>query len=457
MRWCVTRLNGEAMNPETTSPAGGEVRSRGGRLFDAIDPITLAIFRILFGLFVALDVLWYFRDNHIARLYMAPPFLVHYEWLPFLRPFSLPFMHVVFAIQGVSALALALGLRYRLAAATLLVSYGYIFLLDRSYYNNHYYLICLLTFLFLLVRADTALAIDAGRRVRISVPFWHLAVFRAQIVIVYFYGGLAKLNADWLRGEPVRFWLSGGHYPDHGAFLAGEPVVYFMAYGGLIFDLLVGFMLMWRPTRVLAIALCFFFHISNKLLFDIAIFPYLMLATLVLFIDPARVRRLVAPSRTPDMAMPARPSRAVVAILVVYVCLQLLVPFRHLVYPGNANWTEEGQLFAWRMMLRHKHARLSVWISDPATGRRQRVDLRRDLPPRQMKLVTSDPAALQQYAAFLRKRAQRAGVASPVITARALVALNGRPYQNLVDPSLDLARLEPRLLGAKHWVIPLRY
>ena len=74
-----------------------------------------------------------------------------------------------------------------------------------------------------------------------------------------------------------------------------------------------------------------------------------------------------------------------------------------------------------------------------------------------MKLVTSDPAALQEYAVFLRDRAQHAGVASVVIPVRALVALNGRTFESLADPIGDLARLEQRLLGAKDWVIPLKY
>lgn len=41
------------------------------------------------------------------------------------------------------------------------------------------------------------------------VPRWQPFIIQAQIMIVYFYGGIAKINYDWLvRGEPVRTLLS---------------------------------------------------------------------------------------------------------------------------------------------------------------------------------------------------------------------------------------------------------
>ena len=50
-------------------------------------------------------------------------------------------------------------------------------------------------------------------------PAWTLWLLRAQIGIVYFYAGLAKLNADWLQGEPMRGWLaSRTHFPIIGGY-----------------------------------------------------------------------------------------------------------------------------------------------------------------------------------------------------------------------------------------------
>ncbi len=38
----------------------------------------------------------------------------------------------------------------------------------------------------------------------------------------------------------------------------------------------------------------------------------------------------------------------------MYLALQVLVPLRFALYPGNPNWTEEAFRFAWRVMLIEK-------------------------------------------------------------------------------------------------------
>ena len=38
-------------------------------------------------------------------------------------------------------------------------------------------------------------------------------------------------------------------------------------------------------------------------------------------------------------------------LVVLFLGIQFLLPLRHLLYPGNVNWTEEGFRFAWRVML----------------------------------------------------------------------------------------------------------
>ena len=84
--------------------------------------------------------------------------------------------------------------------------------------NNHFYLYCLLGPLFIATRANASFSLDRRRHPErpVHVPLWSLLLFRAQIIFVYFYGGIAKLNADWLAGEPLRRWL---------AFKADTPVV----------------------------------------------------------------------------------------------------------------------------------------------------------------------------------------------------------------------------------------
>ena len=57
------------------------------------------------------------------------------------------------------------------------------------------------------VSFDAALASRDSRRQ--PSPAWALWLVRFHIALPYFFGGVAKLNADWLAGEPMRQMLAG--------------------------------------------------------------------------------------------------------------------------------------------------------------------------------------------------------------------------------------------------------
>lgn len=133
------------------------------------------------------------------------------------------------------------GFWYRLSATLFFLGFTYVFLLEQARYLNHFYLISLISFLMIFVPAHRAFSIDALSGARsATAPAWALWLLRAQIGIPYFYGGLAKLNGDWLRGEPMRVWMaSGTDFPLIGPWFTDERVVFLFAYGGLLIDLLV--------------------------------------------------------------------------------------------------------------------------------------------------------------------------------------------------------------------------
>jgi hypothetical protein len=51
--------------------------------------------------------------------------------------------------------------------------------------------------------------------------------------------------------------------------------------------------------------------------------------------------------------------------MAAWLILQLGLPFRHFLIPGDANWTEEGHRFSWRMMLRSKVGVARLTLFDP--------------------------------------------------------------------------------------------
>ena len=84
-------------------------------------------------------------------------------------------------------------------------------------------------------------------------------------------------------------------------------MVYFVTLGGVFFDLFAGFGLLF-PRGIIfyfTLASCVFFHVSNKLLFNIGIFPMVMLASTTLFFEPDWIYKLLPflPGRSPPSAL----------------------------------------------------------------------------------------------------------------------------------------------------------
>lgn len=436
------------------------------RLAQPVDAASLATFRFLFGLVMVWEVIRYFSHGFISYYYLEPRFFFTYEFFPFISPLPGQGMYWLFAAMGLFALGIALGFYYRIASFLFFLSYSYVFLLDKSPYNNHYYLIILLSFLLIFVEANRWAALDRWRTSQsgpATIPFWHLFILRAQIFIVYVYGGIAKLNADWLSGEPMRTWLAErAGYPFLGPFFTTEWAVYFFSYGGLFFDLSIGFLLLWKPARFLAFLGLLFFHLMNNWLFSIGVFPFLALATTILFVEADWPRRMVGyfknqaqPQATLAPVHPARLGPWTFGFIGVYLALQLLIPLRHWLYPGPVSWTEEGHRFAWHMKLRNKESRIEMKVIDPNTGETWRVDLLAYLTPGQIEKMAGRPDMIWQFAHYLGDKLRQAGL-KPIVKANVWSALNGRSYQQLIDPEVNLAEVHPGPLAAAGWILPLQ-
>ncbi|MEM9023759.1 MAG: HTTM domain-containing protein, partial [Bacteroidota bacterium] len=247
-------------------------------LFAPKDAHGLAIFRIGFGL-VMLWEMGYFASLDFPETFIhAPQVNLKYPLLEFVQPLSSGGLWLVIVTLMACCVLIALGKFYRWAMGGFCVGFTYLFLLDTAYYNNHLYLICLLAFLLFFCQADAALTIDKAQAARgPTIPAWNYWVLRGQLFIVYFFGGVAKLNADWLvHLEPVHTMLAykAKAAPGMAGFLQHEGMAYFIAYGGVAFDLIIGFLLLYRPTRKIGFAGALVFNGLNAWIFDdINIFP----------------------------------------------------------------------------------------------------------------------------------------------------------------------------------------
>lgn len=192
------------------------------------------------------------------------------------------------------------------------------------------------------------------------------------------------------------------------------------------------------------------FHLMNARLFNIGIFPWMMLAATVVFLPESWFRWADLP-RTPSTL---RFSRVVLGGLAVYMLLQLLVPLRHLAYPSDPSWSESGHMFAWHMKLRSKYGDVRFFAYMPQSGQFMEVAHEPYLTPRQRSKMPDHPEMVRHFANFLGAELQATEGEPVVIYAWAMASLNGRPSQLLIDPSVDLTQTTLRF-GENDWVLPL--
>jgi vitamin K-dependent gamma-carboxylase len=276
-------------------------------LFKPVDISFLVFFRIVFGGITLWEVYRYFTHGWISRYYIEPAVTFTYYGFSWVKPWPGRGMYLHFFVLGVAAACVMVGFFYRIAAPVFFLAFTYFFLLDQTRYLNHFYLVSLISFLMCFLPAERAFSVDALLRPKIRsavVPAWTLWLLRAQVGIPYFYGGVAKLNRDWIYGgEPMRSWLRPlTKVPGGGPFFTSDPAVYSFVIGGLMLDLLVVPLLLWRRTRLIGFAAAVVFNLINSAIFDIGIFPWLMLGALLIFFPPDLLRRFARAFMSPGEA-----------------------------------------------------------------------------------------------------------------------------------------------------------
>ncbi len=407
----------------------------------------LGVFRLVFGLLMVFGTVRFMVLGWIEEHYTEPLFHFKYwgfEWIEPLPRIALYGIHFLM-IAAALGVALATKALYRLSAITLFLTFTYTELIDLTYYLNHYYFVSLICLLLCLIPSPPPV-LKKGY----LVPRWAIGIFRFQITIVYVYAGLAKINYDWLiEALPLKIWLpANDKLPIIGEIFSWSITPYLFSWAGMIYDCTIPFFLMYRKTRLVAYLAVIVFHTLVGLLFQIGIFPLIMIGgTLIFFeFETNTLKSPVLHLRKQTL------SWAIAVFLFVFFTFQLLFPWRYLLYKGNLFWTEEGYRFSWRVMLMEKAGTATFYIKDTCTGREGVVNNREFLNDHQEKQMAMQPDMILQFAHFLGKYYEKQGLCKPQVRAEVYVTLNGRPSQLLIDPNLNLMN-EKDTFASKKWII----
>ncbi|HEY4286781.1 MAG TPA: HTTM domain-containing protein [Puia sp.] len=415
----------------------------------------LAVLRIAFGAVLFISTLRFIWKGWVDEFYVKP--IVHFPFYGFewLHPLPATGMHLVFGLMLAAALFMTLGLFYKTATALFLLCFTYVELLDKTYYLNHYYFVSVFTFLLLLVPANRALSLDVRRKPSLGtthVPAWTILILQAQLLLVYFFAGLSKLTPDWLiHAMPLRIWLPANTtMPLIGPLLDKVWVAYAFSWFGAIFDLTIGIFLLNRKTRPIAYGFVVIFHVLTACLFKIGMFPWIMITATLIFWDFANDH-----ASTSAGTWAPKKQKLLTLTLMLYFTVQLLLPFRYLLYPGRLFWTEQGYRFSWRVMLMEKAGTAFFYVKDPKTGRKGEIDNSHFLTPFQERQMSTQPDMILQFAHYLETTYRQKGFPYPQITVESYVTLNGSGSRLYIDSTIDLGH-QPDNLLPKTWILPFQ-
>lgn len=430
-------------------------------LFTQIDNSSLIIFRVFFGFLIAAEAIGAIFTGWVKRTMIEPDFTFNFIGFEFLQPLPGYGMYFYFAIMGIFGLLVMIGYKYRWSMIGYTVMWAGVYFMQKSSYNNHYYLLLLLCIVMSVLPASNYFSIDVKQNPllkKISMPRWVVLAIIAQLWIVYTYASVAKLYPDWLDFTVAKNLMAGrANYPIVGPILQGHWAHISVAYFGILFDLLIIPLLLWRRARLAAFCFSIFFHLFNSIVFQIGIFPYLSLAFTVFFFSKERIHKVFMKKKEfysgNEIIVPSY-KKILITFSIIWFAIQIALPLRHWFIPGDVLWTEEGHRLSWRMMLRGRSGITNFYVVDKKdpNAKKEYINKHNYLTKKQIRSVNTKPDFMWQFAQHLKETYAEEGKDISVYV-KSSVSVNGKKRKTFIDPETDLANVSWNYFSTNPWII----
>lgn len=447
------------------------------KISDRISIAPLVVFRLLFGALAFFGTLRFLLKGWVHELYIQPKIYFGFYGFEWVKPLVGNWMYLPFILMFLGAAGILLGWFYRISATLFFFAFTYIELLDKTNYLNHYYFFSLVAFILIWLPANGRFSLDVKFnriKVRNLIPSYYVKILQFQLACVYVFAGIAKLNADWLfTAEPLFTWLqSHRDMPFFGTMFSQKWTAFAFSWFGCIYDLFIVFFLLNNRTRPKAYFFVIAFHLMTGWLFPIGVFPYVMICLTLIFFSTEFhekiIRRLESwfkvEFKVRESEMNIRSNKNLYFASILFIIIQIIIPIRHIAYPGHLFWNEEGFRFSWRVMLMHKEGLATFYIHDKNTNGEIEIDNKNYLTKRQEEQMSTQPDMIIQYAHFLKSefqdttlkiRSNNYRIQNPSVHADVYVALNGRTSQKMIDRKIDLSEKEYNLQH-RNWLEPFK-
>lgn len=430
------------------------------KAFAKIDNAPLIIFRILFGFVFFVEAVGALALGWVGHNFVNTTTnftFIGFEKLLFLQNDS---MYVVFALMALASIGVTIGYKYRLSIALLTILWGISYFGQKTSYNNHYYLMWLVSLIMCFLPANRYAAVDVKRNPSLKenfMPQWISWLFIIQISCVYFYATLAKFYPDWLDGTvTANMFLSMTEMPDGVKNLFQQKnFQLFIAYAGIAFDGLIVPALLWKRTRWFAIISSLIFHVFNSITLQIGVFPYFALSFCVFFFPASAVRNFFFRKKAKEVHKYASvfEGRLILkCFFIPYLIIQIVLPLRHWFIKGDVLWTDEGHRLSWRMMLRSRGGEVVYRVIDKKTNEIMRFHNDYLLTYKQQSRLNT-PDVIWQMAQKIKEYYVFEGINVSVYAIDSYVYINEKAGARFVNPTIDLTAVDWNYFKHQDWVL----
>ncbi|RRJ93923.1 HTTM domain-containing protein [Flavobacterium macacae] len=429
------------------------------KLFQPIDNAPLIIFRIFFGFLLAAETFGAILTGWVKENFIKPEFTFSHIGMEWLQPLPGNGMYFYFATMGILGILVMIGYKYRLTLSAFTILWTLTYWMQKTSYNNHYYMLILVCLIMIFLPANRYASVDVKQNPEIkswSMPQWCSWVMILQIAIVYLFATLSKFYPDWLDGTFTKNLLANkSPFPFVQDIFNQKWFYLFIAYSGIAFDLLIVPLLLWKKTRTFAFIASLIFHLFNAVTLQIGIFPFFALSFAVFFYPPEKIRSIFFKKKAVlDFDnLPSDKNKSILLYFFLpYFILQILLPIRHWFIKGDVLWTEEGHRLSWRMMLRSRSGYTVFKIVDKQSGQEIRYNVRSKLTEKQFNMVSDKPDAIWQFAQRIKKEFASQGK-DVSIFADTHVSINGKKLKQFIDPKVDLASADWNYFSHNDWIL----
>lgn len=425
--------------------------------FKNIDNSPLIVFRIFFGFLIACESFGAIITGWVKRVLIEPEFTFSFIGLEWLQPLPGYGMYFYFISMGLFGIAIMLGYRYRIAIIAYTILWAGVYFMQKTSYNNHYYLLLIISFYMIFLPANQYASLDVKQhRVQKenTMPYWISLLFIIQVTIVYFYAAIAKFYPGWLDGTFTKLLLSGTTSNEFFLQIFLNKYFYlFIAYAGILFDLLIVPLLLFKKTRTIALVASLSFHLFNAIFLQIGIFPFFALTFSLFFYPPEKIRKLFFKNKLSiedPIVSNYFGKRIFLYFLIPFLFIQLLLPLRHHLIDGDVLWTEEGHRLSWRMMLRKRDGFINFKIKNNNTGEMTSYDYHKNLSPKQANTLATKPDFIWQYCQRIKQEYHGKNIS---IFIDCKNNINNGEFKTLIDPKQDFAKAEWNYFCHNQWIL----